>query len=94
MLSVSTAAWSFYLGFYVRAAYSAKSLLLDHPMDLMSVSGLFIFILIFGSISLVISYRMLKTKNITKTHLAIILISAIAFSSIFNIAVSQGYTFG
>ena len=91
MLLVSTVAWSFYLGFYVRVAYSSKSLLLDSQIDLMSAGALFIFILIFGSISFVISYKMLITNDITKTQLGILLISAVAFSSIFHIAVSQRY---
>ena len=88
MLTVSTVVWSFYLGSYIRGVYANKSLLLDSQIDLMAVSGLSIFILIFGSISLVISYRTLVTGDLTKTQLGILLISAIAFSSIFNIAVS------
>ena len=88
MLLVSTVTWSYYLGGYIHVAYSAKTLLLDSQMELMTVGGLFIFISIFGGISFLISYRMLKTKNITKTQLGIILISGITFSSIFNVAVS------
>ena len=91
MLTIFTVAWSFYLGGYIRGVYANKSLLLDHQIDLMAASGLFIFILIFGSISFVISYKMLITNDITKTQLGILLISAVAFSSIFHIAVSQRY---
>ena len=89
MLLVSTVTWSYYLGGYIHVAYSAKTLLLDSQIDLMSAGALFIFISIFGSISFLISYRMLKTKSITKTQLGIILISGIIFSSIFNVAVSM-----
>ena len=85
VLTASTVAWSYYLGFYIRVAYANKNLLLDSQIDLMSAGALFIFISIFGSISFLISYRMLKTKSITKTHLGIILISGIIFSSIFII---------
>ena len=85
MLSVSTVAWSFCLGFYVRVAYSSKSLLLDSQTDLISTGILFVFISVLGGISILISYRMLKTKSITKTHLGIILVAGITFSSTFNI---------
>ncbi len=81
----STLAWSFYLGFYVRIAYASKSLLLDSQIELASTGGLFVFILVFGGISFLISYRMLKHRDITKKQPGIILSSGIAASITFNI---------
>ena len=84
-LWVSTLACSFYIWFYVRAAYVNQSLLDGLQIDAASAGVYTALILVSGLVSFLLSHHMLKKLDVTGMQLAVILTSAIAFSISFRI---------
>ncbi len=78
MLWGSATACSFYMGVYVYMSVHSQ-------IDAVSAGIFTAFILVLGLISFLISYLMLKKRDITKMQLAVILISATIFSTSFNV---------
>ena len=84
-LSASAFAFAFFLGFYVRAAYANKSILLDAQIELVPVVLLYMFVLVSGAVALLLLRRMQKRRGVTRKYLGVILIYGIASGGAFNI---------
>lgn len=64
-LFVSSSVMLLYFAFYLNMIIKNQDLFLSTPMEISSTGGLFMFMILFGTISIIITFKALKNKIFT-----------------------------